>query len=48
MSPEALVNLAAISNAPGPGLFLRLVVLGSMVGVCLLAWIMVRAHRDDE
>ncbi|WP_329564154.1 hypothetical protein [Kitasatospora sp. NBC_01266] len=47
MSPDALVNLAAISNGPGPGLFLRLVVFGSMIGVCLLAWILVRAGRDN-
>ncbi|MDH6118744.1 hypothetical protein [Kitasatospora sp. GAS204B] len=47
MSPDALVNLAAISGGPGPGLFLRLVVLGSIVGVCLLAWILVRAGRDN-
>ncbi|MCX4749022.1 hypothetical protein OG455_26520 [Kitasatospora sp. NBC_01287] len=47
MSPDALVNLAAISNGPGPGLFLRLIVLGSIIGVCLLAWILVRAGRDN-
>ena len=48
MSPTALVNLAGpISNESGPGLFLRLVVLGSIVGVLLLAWILVRAGRDN-
>ncbi|MGF1428153.1 hypothetical protein [Kitasatospora sp. LaBMicrA B282] len=47
MSPDHLLNLAAISNGPGPGLFLRLVVVGSIIGVCLLAWILVRAGRDN-
>ncbi|GAB2729673.1 hypothetical protein [Kitasatospora kifunensis] len=47
MSHADLVNLAAISGGPGPGLFLRLIVLGSIVGVCLLAWILVRAGRNN-
>ncbi|GAA1267031.1 hypothetical protein GCM10009665_64930 [Kitasatospora nipponensis] len=48
MSPDALVNLAApISSANGPGLFLRLIVLGSILGVGLLAWILLRAGRNN-
>ncbi|MDH6110491.1 hypothetical protein P3T36_003529 [Kitasatospora sp. MAP12-15] len=47
MSPAHLVQLAAISNESGPGIFLRLVVAGSFVGVLLLAWILVRAGRDN-
>ncbi len=48
MSPATLVSLAGpISSGPGPGLFLRLVVLGSIVGVGLLAWILVRAGRNN-
>ncbi|GAA1982063.1 hypothetical protein [Kitasatospora viridis] len=48
MSPATLVSLAApISGGPGPGLFLRLVVIGSLVGVVLLAWILLRAGRDN-
>lgn len=48
MSPATLVNLAGpISTESGPGLFLRIVVVASIVGVGLLAWILVRAGRDN-
>ncbi|MDH6578708.1 hypothetical protein [Kitasatospora sp. MAP5-34] len=48
MSTHTLVNLAApISSGPGPGLFLRIIVISSIVGVCLLGWILVRAGRDN-
>ncbi|MEV7175947.1 hypothetical protein [Kitasatospora sp. NPDC093679] len=47
MSPATLAHLAGpISNENGPGLFLRIIVIGSIVGVGLLAWILVRAGRD--
>lgn len=48
MSHEALVNLAGpISDANGPGLFLRVIVVASFVGVGLLAWILLRAGRSN-
>ncbi|GAA2154496.1 hypothetical protein GCM10009760_53420 [Kitasatospora kazusensis] len=48
MSTSTLVQLAApISSENGPGLFLRIVVVASIVGVCLLGWILVRAGRDN-
>ncbi|GJF28498.1 hypothetical protein KNE206_11980 [Kitasatospora sp. NE20-6] len=48
MSPETLVHLAGpISTENGPGLFLRIIVVGSLVGVALLAWILLRAGRDN-
>ena len=49
MSPATLVNLAApISSESGPGIFLRMIVLGSIIGVGLLAWILLRAGRDKS
>lgn len=48
MSTATLVQLAApISTENGPGLFLRIVVIASIVGVGLLAWILVRAGRNN-
>ncbi|MEV8095529.1 hypothetical protein [Kitasatospora sp. NPDC085879] len=48
MSPATLADLAGpISSENGPGLFLRIIVIGSIVGVGLLAWILVRAGRDN-
>ncbi|WP_198042300.1 hypothetical protein [Kitasatospora azatica] len=48
MSHAALVNLAGpVSNESGPGLFLRLIVIGSIVGVGLLAWVLLRAGRNN-
>lgn len=48
MSPATLVSLAGpISSGSGPGLFLRLIVLGSLIGVGLIAWILVRAGRNN-
>ena len=48
MSSTSLVTLAApISSEGGPGLFLRIIVIASIVGVCLLGWILVRAGRDN-
>jgi hypothetical protein len=49
MSPATLVHLAGpISGGPGPGLFLRLIVIGSIVGVLLLVWILAKAHSDNN
>ncbi|MFD8702466.1 hypothetical protein ACFV1W_07575 [Kitasatospora sp. NPDC059648] len=46
MSTEALVSLAApISDEPGPGLFLRIIVVASFIGIGLLVWVMARAFR---
>ncbi|WP_327676844.1 hypothetical protein [Kitasatospora sp. NBC_00458] len=48
MSTEALVSLAApISGEDGPGLFLRIIVVASFVGVGLLAWLLLRAGRKS-
>ncbi|MDH6125180.1 hypothetical protein [Kitasatospora sp. GP82] len=49
MSPvDGLTQLAGpISTEPGPGLFLRIVLVASFVGVGLLVWIMARAFRND-
>lgn len=42
----ALQQLAAISNGTGPGMFLRIVVIASVVGVALLAFVLLRGYRD--
>jgi hypothetical protein len=48
MNAVHVAQLAApISSENGPGLFLRLIVIGSIVGVGLLAWILVRAGRNN-
>lgn len=48
MSTAALVSLAApISDEPGPGIFLRVIVIASFVGIGLLVWIMARAFRGN-
>ncbi|WP_181442434.1 hypothetical protein [Streptomyces tateyamensis] len=48
MPHSALVTLAEpISPGTGPGLFLRLVVAASIVGVLLLVWILARAGRSN-
>jgi len=48
MSTAELAYLASpISSEPGPGLFLRIVLIASVVGVGLLAWILLRAGRDS-
>ncbi|MFE0457694.1 hypothetical protein ACFW1A_00340 [Kitasatospora sp. NPDC058965] len=48
MSHTDLAVLATpISDGPGPGLFLRLVVAGSIIGVLLLVWILARANRSN-
>ncbi|GAA4848482.1 hypothetical protein ACGFX4_17885 [Kitasatospora sp. NPDC048365] len=48
MSAADLVHLAGpISTEAGPGLFLRIVLIASFVGVGLLAWILVRAGKNN-
>ncbi|MFF2038865.1 hypothetical protein ACFVVX_00415 [Kitasatospora sp. NPDC058170] len=48
MPTDALVSLAGpISTESGPGIFLRVVVVGSFVGVGLLAWVLLRAGRKS-
>ncbi|MER8186347.1 hypothetical protein [Kitasatospora sp. NPDC094015] len=48
MSPATLAHLAGpISTESGPGLFLRIIVVASFVGVGLLAWLLVRAGRNN-
>ncbi|MFD7640898.1 hypothetical protein ACFV4P_09595 [Kitasatospora sp. NPDC059795] len=47
MSPADLVQLAGpISSENGPGLFLRIILIASFVGVGLLVWAIARAGRD--
>jgi hypothetical protein len=47
--PETATWLAAAaSDQQGPGYTLRLVLLGSMVGVVLLAWFLLRGYRKDN
>ncbi|WP_354640347.1 hypothetical protein [Kitasatospora camelliae] len=47
MSTAALAYLAGpISDEPGPGLFLRIILVASVVGVGLLAWLILRAGRE--
>ncbi|MFF0294034.1 hypothetical protein ACFYST_11750 [Kitasatospora sp. NPDC004614] len=47
MSPADLVQLAGpISSENGPGLFLRIILIASFVGVGLLIWAIARASRD--
>ncbi|MFG3227590.1 hypothetical protein ACGF07_22785 [Kitasatospora sp. NPDC048194] len=49
MSTDALVSLAApISGEAGPGLFLRIIMIASFVGVGLLVWAMARAFRSGR
>jgi hypothetical protein len=46
--PESATWLAAAaSDQQGPGYTLRIVLLGSMVGVVLLAWFLLRGYRSD-
>ncbi|MCX4685541.1 hypothetical protein OG401_14675 [Kitasatospora purpeofusca] len=48
MSTAAFVSLATpISGENGPGLFLRIILIASFVGVGLLAWILLRAGRNS-
>ncbi|MFJ6616052.1 hypothetical protein ACIQOW_00500 [Kitasatospora sp. NPDC091335] len=48
MSTDTLVSLAApISDEAGPGLFLRIIVVASFVGIGLLVWIMARAFKNN-
>ncbi|MEU8919335.1 hypothetical protein AB0D10_00140 [Kitasatospora sp. NPDC048545] len=48
MSTDALVSLASpISDEAGPGLFLRIIVIASFVGIGLLVWLMARAFRGN-
>ncbi|MFC5907846.1 hypothetical protein [Streptacidiphilus monticola] len=42
----ALQQLAAISNGNGPGMFLRIIVIVTVLGVAALAVILMRAYRD--
>ncbi|MET8545141.1 hypothetical protein ABZW03_31545 [Kitasatospora sp. NPDC004799] len=48
MSTDTLVSLAApISEEGGPGLFLRIIVIASFVGIGLLVWAMARAFKNN-
>jgi hypothetical protein len=43
---DTLVQLAAISDGTGPGMFLRVLVITAIVGVVLMAWLLLRGYRD--
>ncbi|MFI5528611.1 hypothetical protein ACIA8O_08640 [Kitasatospora sp. NPDC051853] len=48
MNAATLAQLAGpISEEPGPGLFLRIVLVASVVGVGLLGWAIARANRNS-
>jgi hypothetical protein len=47
--PETTTWLAAAaSDQQGPGDTVRLVLLGSLVGVVFLAWFLLRGYRDKD
>ncbi|MBF9070342.1 hypothetical protein [Streptacidiphilus fuscans] len=43
---DALLQLAAISNGSGPGMFLRVLVIAAIVGVVIMAFVLLRGYRD--
>jgi hypothetical protein len=43
---DTLIQLAAISNGGGPGMFLRVIVIAAVVGVAIMAWVLLRGYRD--
>ncbi|MFJ8041562.1 hypothetical protein ACIRBX_13780 [Kitasatospora sp. NPDC096147] len=48
MNAATLAQLAGpISTEAGPGLFLRIVLIASVVGVGLLGWAIARANRNN-
>lgn len=43
-----LVQLAGpVSTEPGPGLFLRIILISTVVGIGLLVWVLSRAGRNN-
>lgn len=49
MNPHLALMLARpISEESGPGIFLRTVVVATVVGICLFVWVLARAHRDND
>lgn len=48
MNAATLAQLAGpISNESGPGVFLRVVLVASVVGVGLIGWAIARANRNN-
>ncbi|MFI6682287.1 hypothetical protein [Streptomyces sp. NPDC050485] len=45
--PDVVTALAAASDQQGPGSLLRIVLLGSMAGAALLAWLLLRGYRSN-
>jgi hypothetical protein len=45
-STTALQQLAAISDGSGPGMFLRTIVIVSVVGCVAMAFFLLRGYRD--
>lgn len=46
--PDTATLLAAASDQQGPGDTIRIVLVVSMVGVVLLAWLLLRGYRDKD
>ncbi|MFJ8308176.1 MULTISPECIES: hypothetical protein [unclassified Streptomyces] len=44
---DVVTALAAASDQQGPGNLLRIVLLGSMAGAALLAWLLLRGYRSN-
>ncbi|MEV0091500.1 hypothetical protein [Streptomyces sp. NPDC050738] len=45
---DQLALLAAASDAQGPGNVIRVVLVVSIVGAGLLAWILLRGYRNND
>ncbi|MFG3284026.1 hypothetical protein [Streptomyces sp. NPDC048111] len=46
VTPDVVTALAAASGQ-GPGALLRILLLASMVGAALLAWLLLRGYRSN-
>lgn len=47
MESHHLLNLA-IDQSAGPGWIMRAVILGSVVGVVLIAWFVLRGYSNND
>lgn len=46
MHSSTALQLAAISNGTGPGMFLRVIVIVSVLGAVGMAFFLLRGYRD--
>ncbi|MFD6425189.1 MULTISPECIES: hypothetical protein [unclassified Streptomyces] len=46
--PHTVALLAAAADDQGPGNTVRIVLLVSLVGAALLAWLLLRGYRNDD